>query len=44
MLRLTGYDIGAGRGIYQLLPLPEQDQTDDLASRWQVEVGARYAF
>jgi hypothetical protein len=43
MLRWTGYDAAAGRGVYQLLPL-KRSQTEDLASRWQMEVGVRYAF
>ncbi|HJX87082.1 MAG TPA: hypothetical protein VJ277_05900, partial [Gemmatimonadales bacterium] len=43
MLRLTGYDTGGGRGIYQLV-LPARNEVQDLESRWQAEVGMRYVF
>ncbi len=43
LLRLVGYDTGAGRGIYRL-QLPGLRQIQDLASRWQVELGVRYVF
>ena len=43
MLRLVGYDATAGRGIYRLL-LPGFRQIQDLASRWQMELGVRYVF
>lgn len=43
LLRLVGYDTAAGRGIYRL-QLPAIDQVQDLASRWQVELGLRYIF
>lgn len=39
----TGYDAAAERGIYALR-LPPRNQVDDLASRWQVELGVRYVF
>jgi carboxypeptidase family protein len=43
LLRLVGYDASAGRGVYSLTP-PGLRQTQDLASRWQLELGARYTF
>jgi hypothetical protein len=43
LLQLVGYDTGAGRGIYRL-QLPALDQIQDLASRWQMELGVRYVF
>jgi len=43
MLRLVGYDASAGRGIYRL-QLPGLHQIQDLASRWQMELGVRYVF
>jgi hypothetical protein len=43
MLRLSGYDTSVGRGIYQLA-LPAWNAVQDLESRWQVEIGARYTF
>lgn len=43
MLRLVGYDASAGRGTYRL-QLPGLRQIQDLASRWQVELSARYVF
>ena len=43
LLRLVGYDAAAGRGVYRL-QLPAVDQVQDLASRWQVELGVRYMF
>jgi hypothetical protein len=43
MLSLVGYDAAAGRGIYRL-QLPGLRQVQDLASRWQLELSARYVF
>jgi hypothetical protein len=43
LLSLAGYDSAAGRGIYRL-QLPGFQQVQDLASRWQLELSARYAF
>jgi hypothetical protein len=43
LLFLSGYDVTAGRGIYRYLPIGFR-QLQDLASRWQLEVGARYTF
>jgi hypothetical protein len=43
MLQLVGYDASAGRGVYRL-QLPGLRQIQDLASRWQMELGVRYVF
>jgi hypothetical protein len=43
MLRLTGYDAGGGRGVYQLA-LPARGEVQDLESRWQAEMSVRYRF
>jgi hypothetical protein len=43
MLFLVGYDTAAGRGAYRL-QLPGFRQIADLASRWQLELSARYVF
>ena len=43
MLRLSGYDTDGGRGIYQLR-LPARNEVQDLESRWQAEISARYMF
>jgi hypothetical protein len=43
LLRLAGYDTAGQRGVYQLA-LPARNQIMDLASRWQAELGVRYAF
>lgn len=43
MLRLVGYDTAAGRGIYEVT-LPARNQVQDPASRWQIELSARYLF
>ena len=43
MLRLAGYDIEGGRGIYQLA-LPARNAVQDFESRWQAEIGVRYVF
>lgn len=45
MLTLVGYDATAGRGIYQdQLPQFRPVLDVDLASRWQLELSARYVF
>ncbi|PYP77778.1 MAG: hypothetical protein DMD25_08365 [Gemmatimonadetes bacterium] len=44
ILQLAGYDAGAGRGVYQVPPLPKLRQAADLASRWQMELSVRYVF
>ncbi len=43
LLTLRGYDTTNGRGIYEVR-MPPRGQLDDLASRWQIELGARYVF
>ncbi len=43
MLRLVGYDAAAGRGIYRL-QLPALRQVQNLASRWQIELGVEYRY
>jgi hypothetical protein len=43
LLVLRGYDTAKGRGIYEF-PSPPRNQIDDLASRWQIELGVRYVF
>jgi hypothetical protein len=43
LLVLRGYDTSRGRGIYEFR-LPPRGQVDDLASRWQIEIGMRYRF
>ena len=43
LLALTGYDQARGRGVYRLA-LPERNAVQDLESRWQVVLAARYAF
>jgi hypothetical protein len=43
LLALTGYDQTRGRGVYRIA-LPERNAVQDLESRWQVVLGARYAF
>jgi hypothetical protein len=43
MLTLRGWDTANGRGIYQLA-LPRRGVVDDVASRWRMQLGARYAF
>ncbi len=43
LLVLSGYDVGNGRGVYQV-PEPPGRKTEDLASRWQLELSVRYLF
>jgi hypothetical protein len=43
LLRLRGWDPAAARGLYQL-SLPARNVADDAASRWRVQLGARYVF
>jgi hypothetical protein len=43
LLRLRSWDPAAGRGVYQL-SLPARNVADDAASRWRVQLGARYVF
>lgn len=44
MLALSGYDAAVGRGLYRLQALVDRFQLQDLSSRWQVELSARYVF
>jgi hypothetical protein len=45
LLNLVGWDSVYGRGVYRLAPrLPARGVVDDAASRWQVQLGARYGF
>ena len=45
LLRLTGYDVVNGRGIYALqLPIKNQVTLNQIGSRWVFQLGARYAF
>jgi hypothetical protein len=43
ILSRTGYSNAMGRGIYSLL-LPTRQQVLYPASRWKLELGARYTF
>jgi len=43
LLRLSGYDPVYNRGKYAL-DLPAHNQVQDPASRWQIQLGARYQF
>lgn len=43
LVSLQGYDAAAGRGRYQALS-PPRNQINNLASRWQSEISARYVF
>ena len=45
ILNRTGYSTAFGRGVYSLNnPFPVRNSQDVLASRWKVEMGARYNF
>jgi hypothetical protein len=43
MLRISGYDVGNQRGIYQL-SLPPTKKVQINSSRWQMQAGLRYTF
>ena len=43
MLILTGYDQANQRGSYILFP-PDPRLRDDEATRWRIQLGARYGF
>ena len=43
ILGLTGYDQANQRGIYVFAP-PDRKARDDYATRWRMQLGARYAF
>ena len=42
-LQLIGYDSANGRGVYSLV-LPSGKTLDRSASRWRLQLGARYTF
>jgi len=42
-LGLVGYDQANGRGIYTVLPV-DRNARDIDATRWRMQLGARYAF
>jgi hypothetical protein len=43
ILRLVGYDVERGRGVYQFVA-PDRHQVDVQASRWRMQLGANVAF
>jgi hypothetical protein len=43
MLDLVGYDQANQRGIYNVIPV-DRDTRDDEATRWRMQLGARYSF
>ena len=43
ILRLVGYDTASGRGIYQFAAR-DPNVRDDEATRWRMQLGARYTF
>lgn len=43
LLNLVGYDEANGRGIYTFLP-PERREFQVESTRWQMQLGAKYAF
>ena len=43
LLELTGYDEANQRGIYNVIPV-DREARDEGASRWQMQLGARYSF
>ena len=43
LLELVGYDLLNGRGVYNVLPV-DRNTVDAEATRWRVQVGARYTF
>ncbi len=45
ILNRTGYSTALSRGIYALTtPFPTRNSIDVLATRWKLEMGARYSF
>src|SRR5258708_29938041 len=46
LLTLVGWDTANERGMYRLSSnsVPARGVVDDVASRWRVQLGARYAF
>jgi hypothetical protein len=43
LLKLRGQDVALGRNLYQLT-LPARNSINIDASRWKMQLGARYAF
>jgi Carboxypeptidase regulatory-like domain len=43
LLELVGYDQARGRGIYKVLPV-DRNVTDTEATRWRLQLGAKYSF
>ena len=43
LLELVGYDEANGRGRYSFVPV-DRNARDDGATRWRVQLGARYTF
>jgi len=43
LLELVGYDPTRGRGVYNVLPVNRKQIVID-ASRWRLQLGARYTF
>ena len=43
LLELVGYDEANQRGIYNVIPV-DREARDEGASRWQMQLGARYSF
>jgi hypothetical protein len=43
LLELVGYDQARGRGIYNVLPV-DRNVTDTEATRWRLQLGAKYSF
>jgi hypothetical protein len=43
LLELVGYDEANQRGIYNVIPV-DRETLDEGASRWQIQLGARYSF
>ena len=43
LLELVGYDLPNGRGVYNVLPV-DRNAVDAEATRWRVQIGARYTF
>ena len=46
LLNLVGWDVVNTRGVYRLSnnTLPARGVVDDVASRWRIQLGARYVF
>jgi hypothetical protein len=43
VLELVGYDQANERGVYNVLPV-DRNVRDDGATRWRMQLGARYTF